>query len=38
MLFDADGRSRISYEDFAVALMDEVVLPRHVQRRFTIAY
>ncbi len=38
MLFDAEGRSRISYEDFAVALMDEVVLPRHLQRRFTVAY
>ncbi len=38
MLFDAEGRSCISYEDFAVALMDEVVLPRHLQRRFTVAY
>jgi len=38
MLFDAEGRSRISYEDFAIAVMDEVVLPRHVQRRFTVAY
>jgi putative NADH-flavin reductase len=34
----ADGRSRISYEDYAVALLDEIELPRHVQRRFTIGY
>ena len=38
MLFDAEGRSRISYEDLAAAVIDEVVLPRHVQRRFTAAY
>jgi uncharacterized protein len=38
MLFDAEGRSRISYEDLAVAVIDEIVLPRHVQRRFTAAY
>jgi uncharacterized protein len=35
---DADGRSRISFEDAAVALIDEAELPRHVQRRFTIGY
>jgi putative NADH-flavin reductase len=35
---DAEGRSRISYEDYAVALLDEIELPRHVQRRFTIGY
>ncbi len=33
---DLNGQSRISYEDFAVALIDEAELPRHVQRRFTI--
>ena len=38
LLVDADGRSRISYEDFAVAILDEIELPRHVQRRFTVAY
>lgn len=38
MIFDAAGRSHISYEDFAVALLDEVELPRHIQRRFTIGY
>ncbi|MFD5873544.1 NAD(P)-dependent oxidoreductase [Streptomyces sp. NPDC060322] len=37
-VLDADGRSRISAEDAAVALIDEVELPRFVQRRFTIGY
>jgi putative NADH-flavin reductase len=37
-ILDADGRSRISFEDAAVALVDEAELPRHVQRRFTIGY
>jgi uncharacterized protein len=35
---DAKGESRISFEDFAVALIDEVELPHHVQRRFTVGY
>jgi putative NADH-flavin reductase len=35
---DAEGRSRISAEDAAVAVLDEVELPRFVQRRFTIGY
>ncbi|MFD7320350.1 NAD(P)-dependent oxidoreductase [Streptomyces sp. NPDC059875] len=35
---DADGRSRVSAEDAAVALIDEAELPRFVQRRFTIGY
>jgi uncharacterized protein len=37
-VLDADGRSRISVEDAAVALINEVELPRFVQRRFTIGY
>ncbi|MFE6775478.1 NAD(P)-dependent oxidoreductase [Streptomyces sp. NPDC057702] len=37
-VLDADGRSRISVEDAAVALVDEAELPRFVQRRFTIGY
>jgi uncharacterized protein len=37
-VLDAEGRSRISFEDCAVALLDEAELPRHVQRRFTIGY
>ncbi|WP_280378106.1 NAD(P)-dependent oxidoreductase [Nocardia wallacei] len=35
---DADGHSRISIEDAAVALLDEAELPRFVQRRFTVGY
>lgn len=35
---DANGQSRISYEDCAVAIIDEAELPRHIQRRFTIGY
>jgi len=37
-VMDADGRSRISAEDAAIALIDEVELPRFVQRRFTVGY
>lgn len=36
MLAPADGRD-ISAEDLAVALIDEAELPRHIQRRFTVA-
>lgn len=38
LLVDAEGRSRISYEDFAVAILDEIEWPRHIQRRFTVGY
>ncbi|MGY0060796.1 NAD(P)-dependent oxidoreductase [Streptomyces sp. LZ34] len=37
-VLDAEGRSRISIEDAAVALVDEAELPQFVQRRFTIGY
>lgn len=35
---DADGNSAISYEDYAVALLDELERPRHVGQRFGVAY
>ncbi|ALZ82985.1 3-beta hydroxysteroid dehydrogenase [Pseudomonas oryzihabitans] len=38
LLFDTAGDSRISYEDFAVALLDEVERPAHHRTRFTIGY
>jgi putative NADH-flavin reductase len=38
LLFDANGRSWISYEDFAFAILDEIEWPRHIQRRFTVGY
>ncbi|MEV0369179.1 NAD(P)H-binding protein [Streptomyces sp. NPDC050636] len=34
----ADGSSRISAEDYAVALVDEIEQPRHIGERFTIGY
>jgi uncharacterized protein len=37
-LRDANGRSWISYEDYAVALVDEIEQPRHSRRRFTVGY
>jgi uncharacterized protein len=37
-VMDAEGRSRISAEDAAIALIDEAELPHFVQRRFTIGY
>ncbi|MGW3953119.1 NAD(P)-dependent oxidoreductase [Streptomyces sp. NPDC004752] len=33
-----DGQSRISYEDYAVALVDEIERPKHLNRRFTVGY
>ncbi|MEH3022130.1 MAG: NAD(P)H-binding protein [Pseudomonas oryzihabitans] len=38
LLFDAAGDSHISYEDYAVALLDEVERPAHHRTRFTIGY
>ncbi|MFJ9704844.1 NAD(P)-dependent oxidoreductase [Streptomyces sp. NPDC101234] len=33
-----DGQARISYEDYAAALVDEIEDPRHLNRRFTVGY
>jgi putative NADH-flavin reductase len=38
LLTDEQGNSAISYEDYAVALLDELEQPRHVGRRFGVAY
>jgi hypothetical protein len=38
LLVDADGKSSISAEDYAVALLDEVEKPQHSRRRFTVGY
>lgn len=38
LLVDAAGKSAVSYEDFAVALIDEIETPRHVKGRFTVGY
>ncbi len=38
LLVDAQGKSAISAEDYAVALLDELEKPQFVRRRFTAAY
>lgn len=38
MLMDEHGQSRISVEDYAVAMIDEVERPAHIRRRFTVGY
>jgi putative NADH-flavin reductase len=38
MLSDANGQSRISTQDYAVAMIDEVERPAHVRQRFTVGY
>lgn len=38
LLADAEGKSYISAEDFAVAILDEVEHPRFDRQRFTVAY
>jgi putative NADH-flavin reductase len=38
LVTDANGKSRISYDDYAIALVDELEQGRHIRRRFTVAY
>jgi len=38
LVVDAQGKSRISYDDYAIALVDELEKPRHIRARFTAAY
>jgi hypothetical protein len=38
LLTDGSGKSWISFEDFAVALADEIDRPAHIRRRFTVGY
>jgi putative NADH-flavin reductase len=38
MIFDAKGESRISYEDYAVALVDEISKQQHIRQQFSIGY
>jgi len=37
-LVDAAGKSFITFEDYAVAVLDELERPRHVGQRFGVAY
>jgi putative NADH-flavin reductase len=38
LLTAADGKSWISFEDYAVALADEIERPAHIRKRFTVGY
>ena len=38
VLYDADGRSHISQEDFSMAMIDELERPAHHRERFTVGY
>ena len=38
LLADANGKSWISMEDFAIALVDEIERPAHSRQRFTVGY
>lgn len=38
LLVDDNGQSRISAEDYAIALVDELEKPAHSRRRFTVGY
>ena len=38
LLVDGKGQSRISAEDYAVALVDELEKPAHSRQRFTVGY
>jgi Putative NADH-flavin reductase len=37
-LLTTDKGSSISYEDFAIAMADEIENPKHVRQRFTVGY
>ena len=38
LLVSGDGKSSISFADFAIALIDEVETPKHSRKRFTVGY
>ena len=38
LLVDSAGKSWISFEDFAVAMADEIERPAHIRKRFTVGY
>jgi uncharacterized protein len=37
-VFDEEGNSTISYDDYAVALIDELENPHFIEQRFTVGY
>lgn len=38
LLLNEKGESRISNQDFAIAVLDELENPTHKQQRFTVGY
>jgi hypothetical protein len=38
LLLDAEGQSKISVQDYAVAMIDELERPAHLRQRFTAGY
>jgi hypothetical protein len=38
VIVDASGRSAISYEDFAAAMIDEIEKPQYINKHFTAGY
>lgn len=38
LLVTADGRSAISFPDYAIAMADEIETPKHSRQRFTVGY
>lgn len=38
VLFDKNGESKISVQDLAVAIVDEIENPRYIKKRFTVGY
>ena len=38
LLKNAQGESRISVEDYAMAMIDEMEKPKHIRQRFTVGY
>ncbi|MCW8275373.1 NAD(P)-dependent oxidoreductase [Pseudomonas sp. PCH199] len=38
LLVSSEGRSWITFADFAIALLDEVAAPKHSRQRFTVGY
>lgn len=37
-VFDNEGNNKISVEDTSVAVLDEIEQPKHIRKRFTVAY
>jgi putative NADH-flavin reductase len=38
LLIDSTGQSKISLEDYAMAMIDELENPKHIRQRFTVGY